>query len=171
MAVTVGTDPKVQYQEPTSNPGLWKAGWGVVCSNSNATAQTAGQLLAPLTAAITSEVVTLPIPIGASRFLLRQRVSASGVTVSTLAIAFAFVTDQQGMPLRVDATDQNAVGQTLPLEGTLANNLVDATYAFGDPIGPFSTYGGTTLIVLRGTASAHTGGATNAAIECLFLNG
>ena len=173
MAITTGTSPSATIKNGlgvyTINP---KAEWKTVCTNSNATAQTAAELLAPLTAGITSEVVEIPIPDWAWSVILRQGCNASGVTVGTQAIVRVYVHDRaRTRTMRIDNVDNGATGITLELNSTLANNLSDGTYVTGDPVSltGIGLVCGATLCVLRSTASAHTGGADKPFIEAMFL--
>lgn len=162
--------------------GSAKSDWVTAVSNSNATADSSSVLLNPTAS---TAATALPIPEGCTRILLRQRVSASGTTVGTLAIVIPIAVDKNGVPTRLDSGTLGAAGLTMPLDSTLASNYLGANmaaferpgsdtsaYRYGVPVSltPMDCLGGQWLYVLRSTASNHTGGASNPTIEVLFLN-
>lgn len=170
----------------TATPGSVKSDWQTAVSNSNATADTAAMLLAPTTSTAATRV---PIPAGATRVLIRQRASATGVTVTTLATVIPIVVDRNGVPTRIDSATLGAAAITVPFDTTLASNYDGANmsgvvapdgqagadtsaFSYGVPttLDGYDMQGGQWLYILRVVASALTGGAANPTIEVLFLN-
>ncbi len=168
MAYTTGTDSFLSNgsaQKVVS--GSAKADWKI--ANSDITTTNTASLLRPGLATGETNIIALPIPEGATRILTRTRHPPSGVTFTTHPVVRYYVTDQNGVPTRIDNTDANATGITLT---SSANTAADAaaTYRYSNvsSLDGYDCLGGGTLFALIETAAA--GASYTGAVMVLFLN-
>lgn len=111
-------------------PGSVDTDW-VVANSDASTANSTTEQLYP--ASIDDSTVTpIKIPPGATSVLFRLRCPITGtLTTTTAPVIKPIVTDQAGVPMRIDTTDCDGAGQTLNM-GSASNVMRDANYYYGD---------------------------------------
>ena len=151
-------------------PGSGQSDWIVAHSNSTAVATT--YLLDPGDSSVSSNVVEIAIPPGATRVWFRQSFLVAGASPSTACIIYPWCGDTQGHWWRIDTTDQNGAGLTLAVDGTAGNNVQtsDGLTYLGDIVSLTGNdmLAGSVLRVLVQTASNH--GSATQQVLCKFGN-
>jgi hypothetical protein len=113
-------------------------------------------------------VLPVTIPQGATRVWMRCATPADTDTFTTQPVVQLVETDANGIPRRVDNSDENAAGVTLTIDATdeypTADDLGGVSSFWSDVAGGVDGYdlqGGTTLYMLVETAGNFSGGAVS----------
>lgn len=182
MASSLNTTATAASPEASSGglqvPASAKGDWADAIANIEATAQSAAELVRPLS---TSSTNVVPVKIGDSctRILLRAKYpTGSAITTSPVVRVFAlygdptsagvFADDGTVKFLRLDATGGTTAGITITLDTT--NDLKDSTYQYSSPwsLDLLDARGAKWILVLLETAAVHAG--AGGTIEVLGLN-
>ena len=171
MAASDPTSGGVEFIGTPVNTGSVQSEWRVVNSN-GASASAAGVLYAPGSTNAASAVVPINIPKGATRMLIRQRLSSNATVGTTMSVVRPFSFDVNGVPTRLDSTaaTATAAGLTLSFHTTGSLNISDGTYIYSPPasLEGLDAIGDKNARVLVDTASDHTAAVNQILVK--FLN-
>lgn len=166
------------------HPSSVKGVWTEAVSNAQATAATSGELKAPLSFA-GSNCRWVKVHDGATRVVVRTRYEATTVTAAPVVYIFgAFIegepdttTNQFPTGTKIMRLDAVQSGTGLTLTSTVATDVSDGTYQYGDGKTFTSPYTGSSgdlcgaqwVLVVPSTAANVAGGNDTCAIETMFL--
>ncbi len=152
-------------------PGSVQCDWIVAHAN-GASADSAATLYFPGGTAVSTNVQSINIPIGASVALIRQRLSSNATVGATMSVVRSYGLDSNNIPTRLDSTagSATAAGQSLLFHTTESVNLFDATYMYSPPITltGLDMLGDAKLRVMVETASDHTASVNQILVK--FIN-
>lgn len=166
---------KTPSDKGRNTPGSVQSDWHL--ANSNVSTVTTDALLNLGTSTDYQTVIPITVPLGAVSVLLRIAVTTDATTFTTDPRLRLVAADANGVPTRLDNTDNGASGIVLAIDGASTDFTANAKY-WSDVV-ELDAYtkkgdvlGNKTLYVLVDTAAAYTDGSTAQAVEAYvkFLN-